>query len=164
MKSEVIDVVNNVHELMSVHKLTLSVAESCTGGLVSHYITSRSGSSIYFVGGIVSYSEKIKKNVLGISDETIHNHGVVSMETAIEMAEKVRLVLETDLSVSTTGNLGPDVLEGKEIGLIFIAASKEGKTVSRELRLHGDRSENKEQAALAGLKLLIELVGGKVNG
>ena len=164
MKSEVIEVVKNVHELMSVHDLTLSVAESCTSGLISHYITSRSGASAFFAGGIVSYSEKIKKNVLGISDETIHNHGVVSMETAIEMAERVRLILKTDLSVSTTGNLGPDVLEGKEIGLIYIAASKEGKTVSRELRLQGDRSENKELAALAGLKLLIELVGGEGNG
>ncbi len=85
-------------------------------------------------------------------------YGVVSEETAREMAEKVRLLSKSDFSISTTGNLGPDVLEGKEKGLIYIAASKKGKTVSKELRLKGNREENKKEASLSALKLLVELV------
>ena len=74
------------------------------------------------------------------------------------MAEKMRVLARTDYSVSTTGNLGPDVLEGKEKGLVYISASKEGMIVSKELKLGGDRNDNKEEAALAALRLLIELV------
>jgi len=147
-----------VHRLFRDKGLTLSVAESCTGGLISHYITNLPGASIFFTAGIVSYSEKIKRDVLGVSDKAISDFGVVSEETAREMAEKVRLLSKTDYAVSSTGNLGPAALEGKERGLVYIAASREGETVSRKLRLKGNRGENKKEAALAALRLLIELV------
>jgi len=74
------------------------------------------------------------------------------------MAEKIRAMAKTDFSLSTTGNLGPDVLEGKEKGLVYIAVSREGSTFSRELRLTGDREENKEEAALEALRFLIEVI------
>jgi len=158
MKQEVLKVIKKVHKIFKKKGLTLSVAESCTGGLISHYITTLSGASAFFVAGIVSYSKEAKKNILGVSYKTLQHYGVVSEETARKMAEKVRLLTKTDYSISTTGNLGPDVLEGKEQGLIYIAASREGKTISRRLKLTGDREANKEEAALTALRLLIELV------
>ncbi len=159
MESGTVDAIKKVHELFKDSTLTLSIAESCTGGLVCHYITSLPGASAFFKAGIVSYSEDIKKNVLGITSETIAMFGVVSEETAREMAEKIRQISNTDYSLSTTGNLGPDVLEGKEKGLVYIAASRKGKTVSRELRLKGDRERNKAEAAIEALKLLVEVAG-----
>lgn len=158
MKQEVLKVIKKVHKIFKKKGLTLSVAESCTGGLISHYITTLPGASAFFVAGIISYSKEAKKNILGVSYRTIKLYGVVSEETARKMAEKVRLLAKTDYSVSTTGNLGPDVLEGKEQGLIYIAASKEGKTISRRLKLTGDREANKEEASISALRLLIELV------
>jgi PncC family amidohydrolase len=158
MDQEALEVTKNVHQAVRDRGLTLSVAESCTGGLVSHYITALPGASTFFLAGIVSYSAETKKDILGIVPETISNHGVVSDETAREMAVRVRLLTKTDCSVSTTGNLGPEVMEGKEKGLVYIAASKEGMTISKELKLPGGRNDNKEKAALEALKLLVELL------
>ncbi len=158
MNRNVLEVIEKVHELFRERGLTLSVAESCTGGLISHYLTTLPGASIFFMAGVVSYSEEAKKSILGVSHETILRHGVVSEETAREMAEKVSSLTKTDCSLSTTGNLGPDVLEGKEQGLIYIAASKEGKTILQRLKLAGEREANKEEVSLSALRLLIELV------
>ena len=158
MESGTLEAIKRIHALFKDNGLTLSIAESCTGGLISHYVTTLPGASSFFTAGIVSYSEKIKKDVLGVSPDVIFKNGVVSNETAREMAEKVRLLAKTDYSISTTGNLGPDVLEGKKKGLVYIAVSKEGKTVSRELRLKGSREENKKEAAVAALRLLIEIM------
>ncbi len=158
MKQESLDVIKRVHEIFKERNLTLSTAESCTGGLISHYLTALPGSSKFFSAGIVSYTEETKINILHMTPETISEYGVVSEETAREMAEKMRLLAGTDCSISTTGNLGPDALEGKERGLVYIAASKEGMTISKELKLRRDRSANKEEASLAALELLFELV------
>jgi len=158
----VTEVVNGVHKFFREKGLTLSIAESCTGGLISHYITTLAGASNFFVAGVVSYSAEAKKKILGISSETISKHGIVSEETAREMAERIRSLTKTDYSISTTGNLGPDVLEGKEKGLVYIAVSREGKTVAKELRLKGDREENKRNASLSALKLLIEVMEGNI--
>lgn len=156
---EITKVIQKVHELLTRKKLTISVAESCTGGLISHFLTALPGSSAFFDAGVVTYSIESKKSILDVSSGTISNHGVVSEETAREMAEKVRALTQTDYSISTTGNLGPDVLEGKEKGLIYIAVSREGQTFSRELKLKGDRETNKEETALQALKFLIEVIG-----
>ena len=159
MDDEILDVIKRVHEIFKKRGLTLSVAESCTGGLISHYITALPGASNFFEAGVVTYSAAAKKKILGISASTIENYGVISVSTAGEMAEKVRSITGTDYSLSTTGNLGPEVLEGKEKGLIYIAVSKTGSTISKELRLTGDREENKEAASLSALKLLLEMLG-----
>ncbi len=159
MDDEILDVIKRVHEIFKKRGLTLSVAESCTGGLISHYITALPGASNFFEAGVVTYSAATKREILGISASTIENYGVISESTAKEMAEKVRSLTGTDYSLSTTGNLGPEVLEGKEKGLIYIAVSKTGSTISKELRLTGDREENKETASLSALKLLLEMLG-----
>jgi PncC family amidohydrolase len=114
----------------------------------------------FFEAGIVSYSAEAKKEILGISPDVISKYGVVSEETAREMAERIRTLSKTDYSLSTTGNLGPDVLEGKEKGLVYIAVSREGATFSKELKLKGDREQNKEEASLLALRFLSEMTEG----
>ena len=160
MKRQTLETLRTVHEIFKNKGLTLSAAESCTGGLISHYLTAPAGASAFFSAGVVCYSVDAKRTILGIPDETLSRHGVVSEETAREMAERVRMIAGTDYSVSSTGNLGPDVLEGRERGLVYIAAAGDGKTVAEELRLRGDRDDNREETALSALRLLIELVEG----
>ena len=160
MDGTTLEIIHRVHELFKARGLTLSVAESCTGGLISHYITHLPRASAFFKAGVVSYSAEMKINILGVSSDIIASYGVVSKQTAREMAEKIRGLTDTDFSISTTGNLGPDVLEGKEKGLVYIAVGKEGQTFVKELRLRGNREENKEEAALEALKFLIEIAQG----
>lgn len=157
MDEKALIVVQKLHDLFKRKGLTLSLAESCTGGLISHYVTALPGASIFFKAGIVSYSVGAKKKILGVSFDIISEYGVVSEETAKEMADKVRALTGTDFALSTTGNLGPDVLEEKEKGLVYIALSSEGLTVSRKLKLQGDREANKEAAALLALRFLLEM-------
>jgi len=154
MTGEALQIIRDVHEFFTGKGLKLSVAESCTGGLVSHYITWLPGASRFFEAGVVTYSVAAKEKILGVSLETIASRGVVSREAAQEMAEKVRLLTQTDYGLSTTGNLGPDVLEGKERGLVYVGISKEGKTIVKELQLKGVRARNKEEAALLSLRFL----------
>jgi len=154
MTGEALNIIQEIHQLFTEKGLKLSVAESCTGGLISHYLTRLPGASRFFEGGAVAYSILAKEKLLGISPETIASYGVVSRETAKEMAEKMRLITGTDYGLSTTGNLGPDLLEGKEEGLVYIGISKEGKTIVKELRLKGARTQNKEAAALSALRYL----------
>jgi PncC family amidohydrolase len=151
----IIDTIQKVHSLFKERRLTLSVAESCTGGLICHHITSLPGASAFFEAGIVTYSVFSKKNILGISPEAIQMYGVISEETAMEMARQARAITKTDYSVSSTGNLGPDTLECKEKGLVYIAVSSENKTLAKELRLTGDREDNKKKASFLALELLI---------
>ena len=156
MDKEIIEYIERVHEFFKKNGLTLSVAESCTGGLISHYMTTLPGASTFFEAGVVSYSAEAKQKILGVSSETILKFGIVSEETAKEMSEKMRALTKTDFSLSTTGNLGPDVLEGKEKGLIYIAVSKKKGVFSKQIRVTGTREENKENASLRALKFLVE--------
>lgn len=109
-------------DLLRELNLTISTAESCTGGEIASMLTSVSGSSEYFYGSVVSYATEVKKNVLNVSEKTIETHTVVSEEVAKEMAEGVRDLLKTELSVSTTGVAGPAKGEdGKEVGTVWVA-------------------------------------------
>ena len=158
MDKEILGFIQRVHEYFKKNDQTLSVAESCTGGLICHYITALPGASIFFEAGVVAYSAGAKKNILSISPETISEFGVVSEETAKEMAERIRAITNTDFSLSTTGNIGPETLEGKEKGLIYIAVSKHGGVFTRHIKLTGTREENKEKASLLALKFLVETI------
>lgn len=164
MKQHGLEIVKKIHELFKQKSITLSVAESCTGGLISHYLTNLPGASTFFKAGIIAYSEETKKDILGVSAETLKLHGMVSKETAQEMAEKVRLLTKSEYSISVTGNLGPNVIEDKEQGLIYIAVSKEGETLSQKLKLNEGREANKEQASLLALKLLVEFIEKNRHG
>lgn len=157
MRDDIRKIVQKTHDYFISSYLTLSVAESCTGGLISSLLTDIEGASSFFKGGIVCYWTESKIDVLGVKPETISMYGAVSSETAIEMAERVRQLFNSDYALSITGNLGPTTLEGKAKGLVYIGVSKRGGTKVQKLLLLGDRIENKEQAALSALKFLIGL-------
>jgi nicotinamide-nucleotide amidase len=136
-------------------KLTLAVAESCTGGYLSHLITSVPGSSSYFLGGIVAYDNLIKTEVLEVQGETILVHGAVSEETVTEMAVKVREKFGSDIGVATSGVAGPDGgSANKPVGTIWIGYADHDKTVTRKLQLSKDRIINIKMSSLAVLNLI----------
>jgi len=138
--------------------LTLSTAESCTGGLVSKLLTDVPGSSAYYMGGIISYSNESKIKLLGVRKDTLKDFGAVSSETALEMADGVRKALSTDLSLAVTGIAGPGGgSEEKPLGTVFIACAKEGRdTLSMGFHFKGTRAEIRAQSAEAALELLLK--------
>jgi len=150
-------IIAKVHKLLTARGLSLSVAESCTGGLLSHYCTLLPGSSHFFRGGVVAYSNEAKKDILGVPPDILEKFGAVSSQCALEMARRGKALFGSDISISTTGNLGPEVLEGKGVGLIHIALA--GKIErARELHLQGTREENNEETVYEALKLLEEYI------
>ncbi|MBI3592708.1 MAG: CinA family protein [Nitrospirae bacterium] len=162
MENDLIITAEKLLLLLSEKGLTLSVAESCTGGLISHAITSIPGASKVFHSGIVAYSIDSKLRLLGIDENVINASGMISGETAKAMAENIRIKIGTDISLSVTGNLGPDALEGKGVGLVYFAVSCSGGVVLEERFLHGDRHSNKYDAALEGVNLLINVVSKNI--
>ena len=150
---------SDAHDLFRKEHLTLAVAESCTGGLICHWITAIPGASIFFRAGVITYSPESKAGMLGIDPDTLARYGAVSPETAREMAEKVRQLAASDFSLPTTGNLGPGALEEKETGLIYVAVSCKEGTCSKELRLKGNRTQNKDRAAREALDFLVQQAG-----
>jgi PncC family amidohydrolase len=140
--------------------LTLATAESCTGGLVAHLITEVPGSSAYLRGGIVAYSDEVKRAELGVPANVLAAHGAVSAQVAVAMAEGVRARLGTDLGVGVTGVAGPDGgSEAKPVGLVYVAVAGRGPAEVRRFHWPGDRSENKRLSAGAALELLLECAG-----
>jgi nicotinamide-nucleotide amidase len=136
-------------------KLTLAVAESCTGGYLSHLITSVPGSSAYFLGGIIPYDYEIKMQQLGVRSETLQKHGAVSEATILEMANLVRSKFKTDIGVATSGIAGPGgATPDKPVGTVWIAYSDKHQTVSRKLQLSKDRLNNIRMASVAVLNLI----------
>ena len=144
-----------VGKLLRDKGLTLSTAESCTGGYLAHLITQISGSSDYFQGAIVTYSNEVKMNQLNVDKETLETHGAVSEETAKEMAGNVREKLNTSIGLATTGVAGPGGgSEEKPVGTVWIAYADEQRTVARKLLLSSDRLLNIQLTATIGLNLL----------
>ncbi|MEI7744038.1 MAG: nicotinamide-nucleotide amidohydrolase family protein [Chloroflexota bacterium] len=136
--------------------LTVATAESCTGGLVAHAITEVPGSSAYLRGGVVAYSDEVKRAVLAVPGELLAAHGAVSAQVAVAMAEGVRSRLGADLGVGVTGIAGPDGgSEAKPVGLVYVAVAGLGDPEVRRLRWHGDRSENKRDSAAVALEMLL---------
>jgi PncC family amidohydrolase len=148
----------NIHRIFREKGLTLSLAESCTAGLISHYLTTVPGASRIYAAGVVTYSADAKKRILGIPQKVIDTHGIVSEQTAKQMARRVRSLTKTDVSVSTTGNLGPDVIENKPKGLVYVAVSTKKRTVAKKLMLKGTRGQIKEIAVIAALSFLLEVI------
>jgi PncC family amidohydrolase len=147
--------------LLSQRGWTLAVAESCTGGLLGHRITNVSGSSAYFEGGVISYSNEAKELLLGVPCETLVQHGAVSGETALDMARGARRLLGTDIAVSITGIAGPTGgTPDKPVGLVYIALAAEDAELLEEHVWSGDRTANKEQSAEAALELILKYLTG----
>ncbi|MFL5757937.1 MAG: CinA family protein [Chloroflexota bacterium] len=141
--------------------ITVAVAESCTGGLVADAITDVSGSSAYFVGGVVSYSDEIKRELLGVQADVLAAHGAVSAQVARAMADGVLARLGADIAGSVTGIAGPDGgTTEKPVGLVYVGVAGRGPVDVRRHLWSGDRVGNKRDSAAAVLEALIERVGG----
>jgi competence/damage-inducible protein CinA-like protein len=148
-----------VLDLARERGLALAAAESCTGGLVAAELTSVPGSSDVFRGGVVAYDNEVKRGQLGVSEETLAEHGAVSAETAAAMALGARKSFGADVAVSVTGIAGPGGgTSEKPVGLVFLHASGGGADLSRELNLPGDREAVRRRATAAALHLLRELL------
>lgn len=145
----------DIKALLVQEGLTLAIAESVTGGLISNLVTDVSGCSLYYKGGVVSYSNEAKMRVLGVKKETLEAYGAVSEQTVREMAEGVRELMEADIGLADSGIAGPTgATPQKPVGLFYIGlATKEGTTVERHT-FSGNRLENKRLAAEAALSML----------
>ncbi|MDD5437103.1 MAG: competence/damage-inducible protein A [Candidatus Omnitrophica bacterium] len=141
--------------LLTRRKQTIAVAESCTGGLLANRITNVSGSSKYFIMGLVAYSNSVKENILGVSKESIEKYGAVSQEIAIAMAERIKLLAGSDIGIGITGIAGPGGgTPAKPVGLVYAAIIIGRKKILKEFRFKGTREEIKFQTTQDILELL----------
>jgi nicotinamide-nucleotide amidase len=135
-----------------------ATAESLTGGRLGDVVSAAPGASDTYLGGVVSYATEVKHSVLGVSEETIEKHGVVSGECAEEMAAGVRDLTGADWAVSTTGVAGPTQQEDKPVGLVFIGVAAPGGVHSERFDFDGDRAEIREKTVKSAIDLLLETV------
>jgi nicotinamide-nucleotide amidase len=144
-----------VGQLLRNKGLTLSTAESCTGGNIAQLITSIAGSSDYFKGSIVAYSNEIKEQFLGVPHQVLVEHGAVSEQTVIAMAEGIRSRFTTDFAISVSGIAGPGggTVE-KPVGTTWIAVATPNETIARKFMLGEHRGRNIRKASIAALNLL----------
>jgi len=149
-----------ISAMLMQQKKTLSLAESCTGGYISHLITAIPGSSQFYMGGVVSYSNELKINLLGVSPETIIQQGAVSLATVEQMAEGIRKKTGTDFSLATSGIMGPGGATGeKPVGFVCVAVSSKEGTKSTTFSFRFDRQRNIELTAAHALNFLRKTMG-----
>lgn len=140
-------------------KMTVSTAESCTGGLLGKSITDVSGSSAVYPGGVISYCNRIKHDLLGVDQGLLDSLGPVSLAVAFQMARGVRRAIGADLGLSVTGIAGPNSDEtGRPVGLVYIGAALGTMSLVREYHFRGDRAAVRAQAAEAAAELALELL------
>ena len=145
--------------ILKAHGKTLSAAESCTGGEISHLITTVAGSSAYYLGSVTSYAVPVKEKVLGVPAETIGKYGVVSSEVAAAMAEGVRRLTGSDFSVATTGLAGPGGGDGvNPEGTVWVAVATPTVTKTKKFLYHNDRKRNIQRFAASALHFLLAAV------
>jgi nicotinamide-nucleotide amidase len=155
LRGDELALAETVLELSRARGLTLATAESCTGGLVGARLTEVPGASDAYVGGIVAYSDDVKRGQLAVRTETLRDHGAVSAETAAEMAAGARRALAADLAVAVTGIAGPGgATREKPVGLVYIAVDSPEGASTEKLQLEGDRHAIRARAADAALRLL----------
>ena len=145
--------------LLKKNHKTLCAAESCTGGEISHLITTVPGASEYYLGSVTSYAIPVKENVLNVPSETISKFGVVSAEVAEAMAEGVRKLMGADYAVSTTGLAGPGGDGVNPEGTVWVGVSTaKGVTYSRKFQYRNDRKRNIERFAASAMFFLFTIV------
>ncbi len=151
-------------EYLLLRRLKLAAAESCTGGLVAHRITNISGSSEYFPGGVVTYSNEAKVSLLGVSWDTLNTKGAVSRETVLEMARGARKLFNADLAVSVSGIAGPTgAMPGKPVGTTWFGLSTDSGEWARTFLWDGDREQNKQYSSEAALQFVMDYLEGKLE-
>lgn len=151
--------------ILKDNNLTLAAAESCTGGEISHLITTVPGSSSYYLGSVTSYAVPVKEKVLGVPHETIEKYGVVSSEVAAAMADGVRKLMGADYAVATTGLAGPGGGDGvNPDGTVWVGVSSaKGPTRTRKFNYHNDRKRNIQRFAASALYFLLTTVKSELN-
>ncbi|PIP18808.1 MAG: hypothetical protein COT38_01240 [Candidatus Omnitrophica bacterium CG08_land_8_20_14_0_20_41_16] len=149
------DLTKYIHKALIKSAKTIATAESCTAGLVSNLLTQLSGSSKYFILGIVAYSNKSKQNILSIPAQLIAKKGAVSAEVARKMAQGTRKLAKSDLGIGITGIAGPTgAILNKPVGTVFIAISDKNNTICKRFIFQGNRASIRKQSALKALQLL----------
>ena len=148
-----------LHDRCLARGVRLATIESCTGGLVGHLITERPGSSAYYLGGFVTYSDQLKRDLVGVAEDVLVAHGAVSAQTAIAMALGGRARTGADLGAAVTGIAGPDGgSPQKPVGLTYVAVADAAGTEVRRYLWSGQRSDNKRASAGALLELVLERI------
>ena len=148
-----------LHERCLARGIQLATVESCTGGLVGHLITETPGSSAYYVGGFVTYSDQLKRDLVDVPADVLAAHGAVSAQTAIAMAVGARARTGAHVAASVTGIAGPDGGSAeKPVGLTYVAVADETGTEVRRHLWSGSRSENKGASAAAVLELILQRI------
>jgi len=154
-----VEFTKKVANKLTEKKLTIAVAESCTGGMIANTLTNISGSSQYFERGIVSYSNKAKKELLDVTDELLEKYGAVSDQVAVAMAENIRKKSNVDIGIATTGVAGPTGgTKDKPVGVVFIAISTKDVTNAIKYNFKGTRLENKENTVLAVFDMILKVL------
>ena len=145
-----------VIETLKAEQLTLATAESCTGGGIGHALTAVPGSSAVYLGGVISYTNGVKEQVLGVPGSVLESYGAVSPQTAQAMAAGICKLLGSDIGISVTGLAGPDSDgSGKPVGLVYLGLCVRGETTVAEHIFSGDRQSVRQQAVDAALKLIM---------
>lgn len=148
-----------IGQLLKEKGETVACAESCTGGMLSHLITSVAGSSAYFMGAVISYDNSVKMNSLGVKENTLDEFGAVSRETVIQMAEGVKQKLNTTYSIASSGIAGPGGgSDKKPVGTVWLAVSGPNGTIAKDYLLYGERLQIIERSAMLGLEMLRKLL------
>lgn len=148
-----------VGNLLKQHGKTLATAESCTGGYIAHLITTMAGSSAYFTGSIVSYDNRIKTELLGVSEKILHTVGAVSEQTVTLMANNVIKLMATDYAIAVSGIMGPGgATNEKAVGLVWVAVADKNKVIAKQFNFRFDRERNIQLTAINALNLLRMLI------
>lgn len=148
-----------LHERCLAAGIHLATVESCTGGLVGHLITETPGSSAYYLGGFVTYSDELKRELVDVPSDVLEAHGAVSAQTALAMAAGGRTRAGADLGASVTGIAGPDGGSAqKPVGLTYVAVADGAGSEVRRYQWSGSRTENKLASASALLELVLERI------
>ena len=147
--------IKQVIQYLVEHKITISTAESCTGGLIAKLITDIPGASVVFIGSVVSYSNEMKMTLLGVKSETLEKYGAVSENTVREMLNGIRKITGSDISIAVSGIAGPvgGTLE-KPVGTVYIGMDFSGKNDIRHLIFEGDRERIRTNAAEFAIKMV----------
>ncbi|MFP4528927.1 MAG: competence/damage-inducible protein A [Candidatus Kapaibacterium sp.] len=155
------DLTDAVGKLLIEQDKTLAVAESCTAGMLGAAITETPGSSGYFTGGAITYSNEAKMHIMGVQEHTLIDYGAVSEQTAMEMAEGIRKRFFTDFGIGITGIAGPGGgTEEKPVGTVWIGLSREGKTFAKKYNFGNDRAVNRERSVGMALTMLLNELRG----
>ena len=163
---EIFSLATTVGERLRRQRRWLAVAESCTGGLLGAALTDVPGSSAYFLGGVISYADRVKVEQLLVPEELLRQYGAVSEPVAAAMAVGVRQLLRADIGVSITGVAGPDAEGSKPAGLTFIGIDAptlptpaSGGGTAHQFQWTGDRWDNRRRSVVAALELLVQALG-----